>query len=646
MPLVVCSRKAEYEAASTRERLLLQNAVIVQALTQEQVEKVISQGGSELAALHEALINNPTVRELATTPLMLSVLILAYRGTTVSVLPLQQAQLEERIWTDYVERMARQKGADRQDRADLPMKLYPLAETCSWLSWLAQQMRSRNLTVFYGEQLQESWIPTSRQWAVRWLGKYLLAMLLGALSTILLFLLLFGSTDLPTIYQMGLVGGFLGLCLHKEQTASASGSSRQTWGKRGCYGQGAYVLRAGVLAILYSACFGLKVNGQYYFASEWVIDALIYGVLFLVSAWLFQFRLIRDQRRLAPAPPRRLLLVWLSQAMPLLRTMWAGVILAIGLALSDGLLTGLSQGQPNWFSFGLSEGLSTAMIDMLSYGLVFGVSLYLVTLILHTQMGKVQLVEQVQWTWRGFFRLHHVRTSLTVVLATLCFVGLIVGLSNWLLTVGTDVMSYIIVRWQGFSIDHTLSEGLTIGLRTGLSSGLDFGLNIGLNYWILLGLHQGLTRTHLEEQNRFHFNQGLHRSLRNGLFLSVLSAGIITGIGVMISHLNIDLYYWLSDWLKLGQSTQIDMLATHEVDVWLLFPCSWLVVWATNGGLTIMRHYTMRLLLAHTHTFPLHAQRFLDDATARVLLRRVGGGYSFVHRRLLDYFASLEKKEA
>jgi TIR domain len=35
----------------------------------------------------------------------------------------------------------------------------------------------------------------------------------------------------------------------------------------------------------------------------------------------------------------------------------------------------------------------------------------------------------------------------------------------------------------------------------------------------------------------------------------------------------------------------------------------------------------------------LCAQVFLDDATSRILLRRIGGGYSFIHRRLLDYFA-------
>jgi hypothetical protein len=63
------------------------------------------------------------------------------------------------------------------------------------------------------------------------------------------------------------------------------------------------------------------------------------------------------------------------------------------------------------------------------------------------------------------------------------------------------------------------------------------------------------------------------------------------------------------------------------------------VMWALSGGLTILRHYVIRWLLDRRRTFPWHAQAFLDDATTRILLRRVGGGYSFIHRRLQDYFA-------
>jgi hypothetical protein len=35
---------------------------------------------------------------------------------------------------------------------------------------------------------------------------------------------------------------------------------------------------------------------------------------------------------------------------------------------------------------------------------------------------------------------------------------------------------------------------------------------------------------------------------------------------------------------------------------------------------------------------------FLNDATARILLRRVGEKYSFTHRLLLEYFADLDTR--
>jgi len=65
-----------------------------------------------------------------------------------------------------------------------------------------------------------------------------------------------------------------------------------------------------------------------------------------------------------------------------------------------------------------------------------------------------------------------------------------------------------------------------------------------------------------------------------------------------------------------------------------------------NGLQAVLRHYILRFYLWRTHLFPWNAVRFLDDARSRMLLQRVGGGYSFVHRLLLDYFddAFINKK--
>jgi hypothetical protein len=57
------------------------------------------------------------------------------------------------------------------------------------------------------------------------------------------------------------------------------------------------------------------------------------------------------------------------------------------------------------------------------------------------------------------------------------------------------------------------------------------------------------------------------------------------------------------------------------------------------GGLDIIQHYTLRLILWYRGHIPRDCTRFLDYATERIFVRKVGGGYIFIHRLLLEYFA-------
>jgi hypothetical protein len=51
-------------------------------------------------------------------------------------------------------------------------------------------------------------------------------------------------------------------------------------------------------------------------------------------------------------------------------------------------------------------------------------------------------------------------------------------------------------------------------------------------------------------------------------------------------------------------------------------------------------------VLVRNKAAPWRYVQFLDEATDRLLLRKVGGGYVFVHRLMLDYVADLPKGEA
>jgi len=152
-PLVVCSRTNEYAAATRHERLELHTAVVVQPLSREQVDTHLTsiiKMGKPLTALRAALRKNTVLRELATTPLMLQVLMLTYRGTSVRALSQKEASLREQIWTDYVRRMVEHKGDKRR---------YSLHVTIGWLRWLAYEMRQHNQTIFFLKSLRPEWLP-------------------------------------------------------------------------------------------------------------------------------------------------------------------------------------------------------------------------------------------------------------------------------------------------------------------------------------------------------------------------------------------------------------------------------------------------------------------------------------------------------
>jgi hypothetical protein len=152
--VAVCSRTADYEALASRLKLM--GAVILQPLTPQQTDSYLAALGGELDTARDALRRDETLQELVRTPLMLSIMTLAYRG--ISAEELQAAKgLEDhrkRLFDAYVERMLKRRGDDQQfDRADI----------FRWLTWLARTMNKRGQTVFFIEGLQPDMLPPDRQ---------------------------------------------------------------------------------------------------------------------------------------------------------------------------------------------------------------------------------------------------------------------------------------------------------------------------------------------------------------------------------------------------------------------------------------------------------------------------------------------------
>jgi serine/threonine protein kinase/DNA polymerase III delta prime subunit len=154
--IVVCSRIKDYEALSNRLRF--QGAVFIQPLTLEQIHQYLNSAGSELAAVKIALQADSTIQELAKSPLMLSIMTIAYQGLSVTELP--GMNLEERrqhLFDKYIQRMFDRRGVINK------YSQYSQKQSMEWLAWLAQRLKQQSQTVFLIERIQPDWLQSNRQ---------------------------------------------------------------------------------------------------------------------------------------------------------------------------------------------------------------------------------------------------------------------------------------------------------------------------------------------------------------------------------------------------------------------------------------------------------------------------------------------------
>ena len=146
----------------------------------------------------------------------------------------------------------------------------------------------------------------------------------------------------------------------------------------------------------------------------------------------------------------------------------------------------------------------------------------------------------------------------------------------------------------------------------GLVFGLVFGLVAGL-LGVLLSALEGALVTG-EISTRSGANEGTRRSLLQWA-RTVLLVGLVVGL---VSGLVYGLAVGLGGGLLWGLG---------------------------KGGAFFIQHWLLRLLLWHKGFAPLRYVRFLDYATDRVFLRKIGGGYIFIHRMLMEHFAKLYESE-
>lgn len=168
--------------------------------------------------------------------------------------------------------------------------------------------------------------------------------------------------------------------------------------------------------------------------------------------------------------------------------------------------------------------------------------------------------------------------------------------------------------------------GVALSLILGVGEGLHRGLAFGFALIPVCVLFYGYRTTSVEVKTRP--NQGIRNSAHTALWTLLWSA--LTGVLCFGGF-----YWWLSP-------TQQQQRGVVNAILGLALGTTSLVF----GGIPLMQHYGLRMVLFLRGLAPLGLVRFLKAAEAMHLLRRVGGGYEFQHEYLREYFLEYHRATA
>jgi hypothetical protein len=153
MKLVVCSRTSDYELLTTP--LKFGTAVELCPLTIEQIDSYLQKGGDDLAEARRVFQIETAYQDIVNTPLMLSVLVLAYHGKPVGSTVMLDSSGDRRkaLIELYVQQMLGRVRAG---------ELYTPTQILHWLAWLASTLARQTQVDFFIDGMQpRSWLSSS-----------------------------------------------------------------------------------------------------------------------------------------------------------------------------------------------------------------------------------------------------------------------------------------------------------------------------------------------------------------------------------------------------------------------------------------------------------------------------------------------------
>lgn len=244
--------------------------------------------------------------------------------------------------------------------------------------------------------------------------------------------------------------------------------------------------------------------------------------------------------------------------------------------------------QLNLFGFGL------ALIQALASASNFVIVIHILGISRGFNSERIKVFETLKFSWK--------QSGQYIAIAG----GLAVGIST------TFVVSLLALF---LGLDHLTPLRIMTSL-IGASGSLIF---------ILLFL-SGLIPSELEYRTRP--NQGIIVTVRNAIGIFVIS---------VIFHI-IPLFL-----IGIGPIVTLEFAVAMGISFIGSLGALYLMAY---GGISVLQHLTVRSLLEQQNKTPRNLAKFLNFTSELILTRRVGGGYIFIHRYLLEYFAHLYQESA
>jgi hypothetical protein len=503
---------------------------------------------------------------------------------------------------------------------------YSERQATAWLAWLARGMQQHGQTVFLIEQLQPSWLSGRRQLALYLLASRLaVGVLLGVLWAALV-----GPSAVLLMFQFGMMedeGSIIDF-LTREGTSLAN------------------VAEEGLLELFAVAGVGTLFLG------------LLAGLVVSPSGAVLELWRLRTGRfwGMADEAPAR----W--------RFFTFAVLYFVVLTLFCSLFTVVVAGGLFTAFLLFDEGGDVAIAPFLGVLAAFfvGPTFAVVAAPLWgsraaRQSGarEIQPVETLRWSWTGVGK--GALVGLLAGLATALLLKAGPYLMLWLFlmlllaTVGA-VVGAAANLWARAGVGKALRRGGIAGLGCGLGcsallGGLalvggatgTFSTSLGLPWfaWLaaaLVGALAGAVFSGLQSRVvalKTVPNQGIRLSLRNA-FVGGGLVGLAFGLAGTAGGYGFG--RWVSSQAGVGPAlgplygTFFGVLAALAAG---LYAGLW------YGGADVIYHWVLRLILSAKRLLPLRLSRFLDYAADELgFLQKVGGGYMFIHRYLLEHFAA------